>query len=91
MACVHHHSIMQSSLITIFVFNTNYFTVTQGFPGGSVVQNLPANAGVVGVASSIPGSERPLGGGHGNPLQYSCVLAWGTPWTEKPGGLQFSG
>jgi len=41
-----------------------------GFPGGSVVRNLPANAGDEG---SIPGSGRPLGEGNGNPLQYSCM------------------
>ena len=35
------------------------------FLGGSMVKNPPANAGNVG---SIPGSERPLGEGHGNPL-----------------------
>ena len=35
-----------------------------------MVQNLPANAGF---ASSIPGSGRSPGGGHGNPLQYSCL------------------
>ena len=65
--------------------------MSQGFPGGSVVQNLPANAGDTGVLSSIPGLGRSLGGGHGNPLQYSCILAWGIPWTEKPGGLQSMG
>ena len=36
-----------------------------GFLGGSMVKNPPANAGNVG---SIPGSERPLGEGNGNPL-----------------------
>ena len=41
-----------------------------GFPGGSVVKNLPANAGDTG---SIPGSERSPGGGNGSPLQYSCL------------------
>ena len=41
-----------------------------GLPGGSVVKNLPANAGDAG---SIPGSGRSSGGGHGNPLQYSCL------------------
>ena len=39
-----------------------------GFPGGSVVKNLPANAGDVGDAGSIPGSGRSPGGGNGNPL-----------------------
>ena len=42
----------------------------RGFPGGSVVKNLPANAGDMG---SIPGLGRSLGGGNGNPLQYSCL------------------
>jgi len=41
-----------------------------GFPGGSVVKNLPANAGDLGL---IPGSQRSPGEGHGNPLQYSCL------------------
>ena len=40
------------------------------FPGGSAVKNSPASAGEVG---SFPGSERSLGEGNGNPLQYSCL------------------
>ena len=35
-----------------------------------VVKNPPANAGDMGL---IPGLGRSLGGGHGNPLQYSCL------------------
>ena len=38
-----------------------------------VVKNLPANAGHIRDAGSIPGSGRSPGGGHGNPLQYSCL------------------
>ena len=38
-----------------------------------VVKNLPANAEDVRDTGSIPGSVRSLGGGHGNPLQYSCL------------------
>ena len=38
-----------------------------------VVKNPPANAGDLRVAGSIPGSGRSLGGGHGNPCQYSCL------------------
>ena len=34
------------------------------------VKNLPANAGDPGL---IPGFGRSPGGGHGNPLQYSCL------------------
>ena len=43
---------------------------TSGFTGGSVVMNLPANAGDLG---SIPGSGRSPGEGNGHPLQYSCL------------------
>ena len=42
----------------------------EGFPGGSVVKNLPANAGNSG---SIPGSGRSPGEGNGYPLHYSCL------------------
>ena len=38
-----------------------------------VVENLPANAGDLRVYGSIPGSGRFPGGGHGNPLHYSCL------------------
>ena len=41
-----------------------------GFSGDSAVQNLPTNAGDVGL---IPGSGRSPGEGNGNPLQYSCL------------------
>ena len=49
------------------------YHATQGFPGGSVVKNLPANAGGIGDMGLIPESGRSPGGGHGNPLQYSCL------------------
>ena len=38
-----------------------------------VVQNLPANSGDIRDEDLIPGSGRSPGGGHGNPLQYSCL------------------
>ena len=41
-----------------------------GFPGDSVVKNLPVSAGDMG---SISGLGRSLGEGNGNPLQYSCL------------------
>ena len=56
------------------------FICLLGFPGGSVVKNLPANSGDV---SSIPGLGRSLEGGHGNSLQYSCLgksMAHGAWW-----------
>ena len=56
-----------------------------GFPGGSVVMNLPANAGDM---YSIPGLGRSPGEGNGNPLQYPCLE---NSWTEEPGGPQSMG
>ena len=44
--------------------------MTEGFPGGTVVKNSPANAGD---AVLIPGSERSSGGRNGYPLQYSFL------------------
>ena len=44
-----------------------------GFPGGSVAENLPANAGEAGDLGLIPGLGRTPGEGNGNPLQYSCL------------------
>ena len=38
-----------------------------------MVKNAPANAGDTGDMSSTLGSGRCLGGGNGNPLQYSCL------------------
>ena len=38
-----------------------------------MVRNPSANAGDVGDVGSLPGSGRSPGGGHGNPLQYSCL------------------
>ena len=45
----------------------------QGFPGGTVVKNPPANAGDTREAGLIPGSGRSPREGNGNPLQYSCL------------------
>ena len=38
-----------------------------------MIKNPPANAGDIRDRGSVPGSGRPPGGGHGNPLQYSCL------------------
>ena len=42
-------------------------------PVALVVKNLPANAGNIRDAGSIPGSVRSPGGENGNSLQYSCL------------------
>ena len=54
-----------------------------------MVKNLPANAGDVRDAGSIPGSGRSPGGRHGNLLQYSCLE--NTMDREEPAGLQSIG
>ena len=61
---------------------------SQGFLGGSVVKNLPANPGNTRDMGLIPGSGRSPGVRNG--MLYS-TLAWEIPWTEEPGGLQFVG
>ena len=75
----------------LFSFPLVCYLCSSGFPqnpshlefsGGSVVKNLPANAGDVNL---IPGSGRSPGQGNGNPLQYSCLKnpmdrgAWQAP------------
>ena len=44
--------------------------VSLGFPGGSDGKESTCNEGELG---SVPGLGRSPGGGHGNPLQYSCL------------------
>ena len=59
-----------------------------GIPGGSDSKESTCNAGDLG---SIPGLGRSPGGGHGNPLQHSCLenpqgqrnLAGHSPWGHK--------
>ena len=43
------------------------------FPGGTVVKNLPANAGDLRDMGSIPGLGRSPEEGNGNPLQHSSL------------------
>ena len=54
----------------------------QVFPGGSDAEESACNARDW---DSIPGWGSSLGGGHGNPLQYSCLE---NPMDGEPGGLQ---
>ena len=55
-----------------------------GFPGGSVVKNLPDGTEDSGDAGSIPGWGRSLGGGNGNPLQ---CFGLGNPWQTTVHGI----
>jgi len=59
----------------------------KGFPGVSVVNNLPANARDAGDVHSISGSGRSCEGGNGNSLQYSCLgnpMDRGAWWATVP-------
>ena len=59
-----------------------------GFPASSASKESTCNEGDLG---SIPGLGRFPGGGHGNPLQYSCLenpqgqrsLVGYSPWGHK--------
>ena len=79
---------LSKGLLKTRMYNMQFFVDVihyLGFPGGSVVKNMPANAGD---ASLIPGSGK-------SPEEevaiHSSILAWRIPWTEDPGGLQSMG
>ena len=58
------------------------------FPGGSVVKNLPAMQKMQETRVRSLGGEDLLEKGMET---HSSVLAWRTPWTEEPSGLQAMG
>ena len=53
-------------------FNMEYVH-SRGSQRATLVKNLPANAEDIRDVGSTPGSGRSPGGGHGNPLLYSCL------------------
>ena len=55
------------------------------FPGGATVKNLPA---VQETRVRSLGQEDPV---EKEMAAHSSILAWRTPWTEEPGGLQSMG
>ena len=84
-----HQSLTPMSLDLIWVnlFYLEYSIREEGedFPGGSVVKNLPDNAGDAG---SIPGLGRSPGEINSNPLQYACLenpMERGAWWATVPG------
>ena len=66
------------SIFFFFFFFKNEVCVPTGFPGGSVVKNLPANEG------DTDPLEKEM-------AIHSSILAWEIPWTEESGGLQSMG
>ena len=73
----HRHDMSMSSeftdLLADYTCIITLMPMLEGFPGGAVVKNLPANAGDLGDVNLIPGSGMLPGGGNGNPLRYSCL------------------
>ena len=59
-----------------------------GFPGDTVVKNLPANTGDTEMQIQSLGQEDPL---EQEMATYSSILAWKIPWTEGAEGLQSMG
>ena len=78
---------LKSALIFSGTNGTAQF-IRQGFPGGSVVKNLTANAKASGDMALIPGWGRSPREGNSN---HSITLASKIPWMEEIGGLQTMG
>ena len=82
-----------SSLIYPCIHQTS--VTDEGFPGGTLVKNLPAKVGDTGDRVWSPGREEPL---EEEMAICSSILAmeeyscpWKIPWTEEPGRLQSKG
>ena len=86
--CCFHHILQDYKwfkYISLKVLLMLHHRTTLGFPGSSDGKESACSAGDLG---SIPGWGRCPGGGHGNPLQYSCLenphgqrsLAGYSPW-----------
>ena len=74
---------LYTQLMLCFLDNHQLLDVS-GFQVVLGVNSPPANAGDIRDADLIPGSGRSPGGGHGNPLQYSCLenlTERGASWT----------
>ena len=66
----------------LYIKSTYHQINLMGFPGGSVVKNLPA---MQETRVQSLGQEDPL---EKEMTIHSSILAWEIPWTEEPGGLQ---
>ena len=71
--CSHYRKQYEASLQTNKKPKTTELPYGPGFPGGASGKNPPASAGDVRDVGSIPGLRSSPGGGHGNPLQCSCL------------------
>ena len=80
-------SLTFEQIFFIYIY-IHYLYYTLGFPGGTVVKNLPANAGVTRSLGLIPGLGRSPGGEN---TAHSSMVASKTSRTESPDRLQSLG
>ena len=78
----------QLSLLKVSCPNSPYLCCPVGFPGSSMVKNLPAMQEMQETWVQSLGREDPLEEGM---VTHSSILAWRIPWTEEAGGLQSIG
>ena len=69
----------------LIILGFYYYSLLWGFPGSSIVKNLPAMSQMQ--VGSL-GQEDPL---EKEMAMHSNILAWEMPWTEEPGALQSMG
>ena len=74
--------------IPLFSRNIHQNCREKGFPGGTVVKNLPASSGDAREAGLIPGLEDPL---EKKMAHHSSILAWRILWAEERGRLESMG
>ena len=68
--------------------SVEYFSYFLGFPGGTMVENLPANVANAEGVGSVPQPRRSPGEGNVNSLQHSCQenpMDSGTWWASVHG------
>ena len=70
------------SVVGMQIFSPSIFLLL-GLPRWLSGKEFASHAGDAGGVDWIPGLGRYPGGGHGKPLQYSCLE---NSWTEEPGG-----
>ena len=68
-------SLFMGDVYTLSLYIYGYVQIPLGFPGGSIVKNLPA------IAGNTLGWEDPL----------EKEMSWEIPWTEEPGRLSSMG
>ena len=76
------------------IYSISQLDTWASLPGSSDGKEPTCNEGEGGGLGSIPGLGRSPGGGHGNPLQYSCLenprgqrsLVGCSPWGGKESG-----